>query len=178
MPLILAGWAYSNDEAKHERWLATIEWANRGGFASLIPELGPGERLEVPEFSTYGIGPDGGPMHLPWSFDSKPVPSRELLENALLRLHEMWALVAGENLSECTRPLCFSGPKGRRLVVAVTEDRQPSWGSWERLAPGPERRAFTALRARINRTIRPHMVDHVDFQLMTAPPSSASPGHD
>src|SRR5262245_37261291 len=66
MPLILAGWAYSNDAAKHDRWLDTIEWARRAGFASLIPELKPGERLEVRELSTYDIGPAYGPMYLRW----------------------------------------------------------------------------------------------------------------
>lgn len=88
VPLILAGWAYSNDSEKHSRWLATIDWASRVGLGSLIPELRSAEPYERAEFSTYAVGPGYGPMYLPWSFEPKPVPARQLLDAALRRLQE------------------------------------------------------------------------------------------
>jgi len=33
IPLILGGWAFSDDSQKHERWQETIEWAKRHGFS-------------------------------------------------------------------------------------------------------------------------------------------------
>ncbi|WP_395141085.1 hypothetical protein [Armatimonas sp.] len=46
-PLILAGWAYSDDEAKRQRWAETVAWAAQYGFA--IPTLPPEERYPRPQ---------------------------------------------------------------------------------------------------------------------------------
>jgi len=35
-PLILAGWAFSNDAEKRQRWLETVEWLEARGLAGLI----------------------------------------------------------------------------------------------------------------------------------------------
>jgi hypothetical protein len=38
-PLILAGWAYSSDLEKAQRWEETVAWANFNGCASLVDQL-------------------------------------------------------------------------------------------------------------------------------------------
>jgi hypothetical protein len=38
-PLILAGWAYSSDEEKAERWEETIAWATFNGCAEVISQI-------------------------------------------------------------------------------------------------------------------------------------------
>jgi hypothetical protein len=39
VPLILAGWAFSNDGEKTTRWLDTQNWATTHGALHLLPEL-------------------------------------------------------------------------------------------------------------------------------------------
>jgi len=39
IPLILAGWAYSDDTEKHSRWLATLDWAEQAELSHLVPAL-------------------------------------------------------------------------------------------------------------------------------------------
>lgn len=163
MPLILAGWAFSNDQAKHARWEESVRWAESRGLITLIPELGPTERYEVEELSTYDVGPLGGPMYLPWSADPKPVPSPETLVAAMNSLNVRWYEVAGRDLAARTRPLRFTGKKGRRLVVGVAGEEPPPWGGWTYLDQSDIRRRFTDFRARLNNVIKPHFVDHVDF---------------
>jgi hypothetical protein len=38
-PLILAGWTYSNDFEKAQRWEETVSWANSNGCAKLVDQL-------------------------------------------------------------------------------------------------------------------------------------------
>ena len=52
IPLILNGWAFTSDEEKHERWKATVNWAENNGYAELIPKLGEDEKYEVDEMTT------------------------------------------------------------------------------------------------------------------------------
>lgn len=47
VPLILAGWAYSEDMEKAGRWTATVRWAEERGLDGLIPELAPQEAYSV-----------------------------------------------------------------------------------------------------------------------------------
>jgi hypothetical protein len=42
-PLILNGWAFSDDAAKKRRWTATVRWASEWGVSELIPRFGDGE---------------------------------------------------------------------------------------------------------------------------------------
>ena len=37
VPLILAGWNFSEDWQKKDRWLEIIKWANDNGCSDLIP---------------------------------------------------------------------------------------------------------------------------------------------
>jgi hypothetical protein len=43
-PLILAGWAYSSDSEKLNRWNETLLWAKKYGASDLIPVLSADER--------------------------------------------------------------------------------------------------------------------------------------
>src|SRR5207249_89217 len=36
VPLILAGWVFSSSSQRHNRWLQTVEWAQRHGCAGLV----------------------------------------------------------------------------------------------------------------------------------------------
>lgn len=38
-PLILAGWAFSSDQDKSERWQATVAWARSNGCGNLVEGL-------------------------------------------------------------------------------------------------------------------------------------------
>ncbi len=46
-PLILAGWAYSNDLEKQARWRETVEWAEKWGFTEAIGEITPDMMYDV-----------------------------------------------------------------------------------------------------------------------------------
>jgi hypothetical protein len=60
-PLILAGWAYSNDVEKMRRWQETVAWASNNGCAGLVEV--PGEDFcYVEEPASYTAGPLGGPV--------------------------------------------------------------------------------------------------------------------
>ena len=63
-PLILAGWAYSNDLEKQARWRETVEWAEKWGFTEIIKAITPEMMYQFENPSTNQIGPLGGPMHL------------------------------------------------------------------------------------------------------------------
>ena len=38
-PLILAGWNFSSDEEKRQRWADTVKWAERYGLTDRIPPI-------------------------------------------------------------------------------------------------------------------------------------------
>jgi hypothetical protein len=38
-PLILAGWIYSNDSEKMQRWAETIAWADTNGCRQIVDEI-------------------------------------------------------------------------------------------------------------------------------------------
>ena len=162
--LILAGWAYSNDAEKQERWQATIRWAEEHDCAELV-RLAEDEKYYVYEVTTYTVGPMGGPMYLDWDSTPKTRPNNTQITAALEILHGQWQEIAGDVLADHTVPLRFTGPKLRRLLVEADPSYHPPWGEWDHLGYGEERRAFTWLRAAVNRAILPLMVDHIDFQM-------------
>jgi hypothetical protein len=62
VPLVLAGWAYSNDLEKRDRWSQTVSWATLNGCPELT--MVPGVDLYSTGAPTsYQIGPLGGPMN-------------------------------------------------------------------------------------------------------------------
>ena len=58
-PLILAGWAYSNDIEKKNRWQETVHWATKNGCIELVTGI-PDSDFYIVEKPTKGsIGPMG-----------------------------------------------------------------------------------------------------------------------
>lgn len=162
-PLILSGWAFTNDLDKAARWRETVAWAEKNGYSRLIPEFPEEEKYLVTEMSSYDIGPLGGPMYLPWSFDAKERPGAAALNQALVKLKENWESIAGPELAAITAPLGFTGAKKRRLLLQADGLKKPPWREWDRLGSGDRRRRFTAFRKAVNDAIAPLMVDHIDF---------------
>ncbi|NTW87635.1 MAG: hypothetical protein HGB26_00575 [Desulfobulbaceae bacterium] len=163
-PLILAGWAYSNDIEKQNRWEKTVEWATENGCQELLEGTSDEEFYFVKKPTSYTVGPMGGPMYRPWDFESKKRPSSEVLGKAMETLLSQWSKIAGIELYLTTRPLEFTGNKARRLLVKADVSSQPPWGGWDYLSQNEsERRLFTKFRESVNEAISPHEVDHIDF---------------
>ena len=162
-PLVLSGWIYSSDLDKQQRWRALVRWAEQKDLARLLPQLSEDDGYYVHDLSTSYPEQHYGPQTHPPAV----CPSEQELAEALQRLRDAWPDVAGPGLADACHPSEFAGAKARRLIVTVTQEAEPPWGSWFQLASGPERHTFTAFRQRINETIEPHHVDHVDFKLET-----------
>lgn len=164
IPLILAGWAGSNDLEKKARWDDTLEWAERNGLRSEI-QLTSDQMYCVTE--PYGglVDPYGTPMYLHWRREPSPVPNAEELSRALGLLVDRWPALPPAEVTRITKPLRFTGRKRRRLLVAViTNHPRPPWGTWESLSYDPSRRrCFTELRREVNQVVAPHHVDHIAF---------------
>ena len=162
-PLILAGWAYSNDDEKMRRWQETIAWADANGCPEVVTDIPDADFYFVDNPSKY-IGPLGRPMHRPWDFEAKDRPSSEDLDHCLKALKSGWSEIVGEELGRATRPLAFTGKKARRLLLHADANVRPMWGGWCYLSHlESERRTFTRFRAAINKAIAPHEIDHLDF---------------
>ena len=163
VPLVLAGWIYSSDHDKQERWEQTIEWAEQHDFADLIPSLREEEYYSTDHLSTFY--PEQ--HYRPDRYAVRERPSPDAIAEALRLLKRDWHAIAGSELAAVCEPDSFSGSKGRRLLVTVFREHSPPWGSWHSLSSGPERQNFTAFRKRINDAISPVYVDHVDFHVRT-----------
>lgn len=164
IPLILAGWVYSNDIDKMRRWEQTIEWAAKNGCPHLLSNIRETDFYLSKNPTTYTVGPMGGPMYRTWDYGTKDPPSAEVIAQCMATLLARWSEIAGERLAGMTRPLAFTGDKGRRLLVRADGAAAPPWGGWSHLSEEEsERRTFTDFRTAINKAIVPHEVDHVDF---------------
>ncbi|MBZ0146161.1 MAG: DUF721 domain-containing protein [Pseudorhodoplanes sp.] len=165
-PLILAGWAYTNDVEKRQRWEETVAWANANGCAEIINEIADSDYYAVENPSAYIIGPLGGPMYRPWDYSAKARPKSQDLNLYLDALVSRWPEIVGADLARATRPIAFSGRKARSLLVFADADVRPPWGDWLQLsALESERRTFTVFRSAINKAITPHEIDHVEFSV-------------
>lgn len=163
-PLILAGWAYSNDIEKMKRWEETVDWAVKNKCAHLVSEIPDSAFYFVDNPASYTIGPLGGPMYRAWDFEVKTRPPSEKIEYLVDVLLSCWSEIVGNDLAGITRPLAFTGKKARRLLVLANAATTPPWGGWAHLSANElERRRFTHFRAAINKAIAPHEVDHIDF---------------
>jgi hypothetical protein len=163
-PLILGGWAYSNDVQKRQRWHETVAWAETNGCSDVIAQLRDEDYYRVDTLTSYVVGPLGGPMYRAWDLDQKERPTDQNLTRYFEILTTGWPQIAGEELARVTRPIAFRGRKSRRLLVLANPEASPPWGDWSHLSrQETARRTFTALRAAINKAITPHEVDHVDF---------------
>jgi hypothetical protein len=54
VPLILAGWAYSSDLAKQQRWIETERWALQNGCEDIVRSVSSDDFYYVSEISTSG----------------------------------------------------------------------------------------------------------------------------
>ncbi len=163
-PLILAGWAYTNDVEKMQRWEETISWATNNGCFDLLSDIPETDYYYVDEPTSHSVGPLGGPMYRPWDLESKNRPPSDMIVKAMEILLTGWPEIVGPELSNITWPIAFTGGKARRLLVRADNRGCPPWGEWSRLSPvESQRRTFTRLRAAINKAISPHEVDHIDF---------------
>jgi hypothetical protein len=163
IPLVLAGWVYSSDRDKQQRWEQTIEWAVQHDFAHVIPSLSDEEY-----YSTEHLSTSYPEQHYRADrYTVRERPSPELLSGALRLLKRDWCAIAGSELAAVCAPHSITGNKGRRLLVTVFRENNPTWGTWHSLSVGPQRQTFTAFRKRINDAISPLNVDHVDFDIRT-----------
>jgi hypothetical protein len=163
-PLILAGWAFTNDIEKRQRWRETVDWATANGCAALTEAIAERDFYETDNPTSYVIGPMGGPCYRPWDYERKERPPAEELAKHFEILSSRWADIAGPNLAIVTRPIAFTGKKARRLLVHADKSARPPWGGWSYLSTdGAQRRTFTRLRSTINKAVAPHEIDHVDF---------------
>jgi len=162
--LVLSGWIFSNDNERKTRWEETVRWASANNCLDLIEDIPISDFYEVEELTTCQIGPLGGPMFRPWDYEPKEVPTQEALESCLNTLIAKWESIAGNDLSEITKPYMFTGKKARRLLVYYQNSTVPPWGAWSHLPDSEsKRRSFTKFRASINEAIAPHEVDHIEF---------------
>jgi hypothetical protein len=163
-PLVLNGWAYSNDTDKLHRWEATVEWATRNGCADLVLNVPDQQFYCVESPTTYVVGPKGGPMYRQWDFQTRSKPDATTLTRLLETMISRWPELAGKDLAKITEPIEFAGTKARRLIIHADFSAPPPWGTWTELSFDEEkRRSFTRLREAINTTLAPHEVDHIDF---------------
>lgn len=165
-PLILSGWAYSNDAEKMRKWEETVAWASANGCPEIVNEIADADFYLVESPSTYTVGLLGGLMYRPWDFKTKTrVPSPEDLEQHLKVLVLRWSEIVGAELGVATRPKTFTGRKARRLLVCADAHVRPPWGGWLQLPKGSPRGGHSDFRAAINNAISPHEIDHVDFTI-------------
>ena len=163
-PLILAGWAYSNDVEKMQRWKETVDWAEKNGCSNLVSCIPDSDFYFVEKPTSYRVGPLGGPMHRAWDFEAKSRPASEQIAQFMDTLLSRGSEIVGNEIGSITRPLAFTGEKARRLLVFADAVFTPPWGGWSFLSKQEsERRTFTHFRAAINKAIAPHEVDHIDF---------------
>jgi len=163
-PLILSGWAYSNDIEKMQRWEETVYWAEKNGCSNLVSIIPDQDFYFAESPTSYTVGPMGGSMYRAWDFNSKDRPSSAVLEKGMEMLTAQWSEIAGEELSKITIPVAFTGNKARRLLIKADAASKPPWGGWDHLSRAEiERRSFTRFRSSVNKAISPHEVDHIDF---------------
>lgn len=163
-PLILAGWAYTNDVEKMRRWEEMIRWVTNNGCFDLLSGISESDFYYTEEPTSHMVGPLGGPMYRPWDFKKKNRPSSDVIAKSMETLSTQWPEIVGPELSTITWPIAFTGGKARRLLVLATGSTRPPWGGWSSLSHvESERRVFTQLHAAINKAIFPHEIDHIDF---------------
>jgi hypothetical protein len=93
-PLILGGWAYSNDIEKMRRWEETVAWAAKNSCSERV-EVSSEEFYCVEEPTSYTVGPMGGPMYWTWDFDEKEKPQPDQTAKHLETLISHWDNIVG-----------------------------------------------------------------------------------
>ena len=163
-PLILAGWVYSNDIEKMQRWEETVAWANQNRCTNLVSGIPDSDFYYVEKPISEEIGPLGGPMYRPWDFEAKIRPSSDQLAQFIATLLSRWPEVVGNELASVTRPLAFTGEKARRLLVFANATATPPMGELDASFNARNQTTnFHSFWAAINKAIAPHEIDHIDF---------------
>jgi hypothetical protein len=166
VPLILAGWNFSNDVEKRERWNDMVEWASKNGCELLVSNISVDDFYTVETPTSYLVGPNGGPSKLSWNFETREKPEPKLLTQCVDKLKSSWPEIVGAELATMTKPIKFSGAKKRALVVRAEAGTTPSWGTWNTISRDETARSnFRRFRSAINTAIMPHHVDHVIFSV-------------
>ncbi len=163
-PLILAGWNFSSDAEKMNRWEETVHWAKAYGAENIVDGIKDEDFYQVAELTS--------PKEWGWSTEPIPAairPSDPELENLLTVLQENWGTLAA-GFAQQTAPIGFSGEKARALKVKLlSTESLPPWGTWGLEKGGlhslkfVDKSIFTEFRKRINTIISPHKVDHINF---------------
>ncbi len=133
-PLILAGWAYSNDVEKMHRWEETVAWAVKNGCSDFLSGIPDKDCYFVEKPTSYGVGPLGGPVYRPWDFEGKSRPTPEEIVKLMEALTSNGSEIVGKEIGSITRPLAFTGEKVRRLLVFANPASAPPWGGWSYLS--------------------------------------------
>ena len=120
-PLILAGWNFSGDFEKNAVWEATKKWANEMDLSHLIPELTDKQSYLVSSMQSYSC-----PSEF-WNYSPREKPEKGAIDIAIEKLKKNWASIVGLKLAEITTPICFTGKKGRRLLVYADFCTKPPW---------------------------------------------------
>ena len=109
-PLILAGWAYSNDVEKMQRWEETVAWAEKNGCSDLVCCIPDQDFYFVEKPTSYTIGPLAVRCTARGISKRKAVPPQN-------RSHNSWT------------PYCLAG---RRSLVTKLEALRVRWHSPEK----------------------------------------------
>lgn len=161
-PLILGG-AIAPDADKRQRLLGQLTFLRSDPAAlkradRFLRSLSEDQWYKAPDplnsdfFDQFWKWGGGGP---------KKRPSKEEVDRAMSTLRENWISIFGEELGDISTPRRITGKRRRRLVVWVHGSGTPPWGSWSSIHQCPHE--FTEFREKVNRTVEPLVVDHIDF---------------
>ncbi|WP_424316259.1 hypothetical protein, partial [Haloferula sp.] len=151
LPLVLDGWHYSSDVDKQFRWRQVVDWAKRNGEHEALLDLKEEDCYYVSELSTSY--PE---QHYSFEYiEPRDRPTDAQIDTAFTTLLKNWTHIAGPEVSPYCVPHSITGRKARRLLVKLTGEGNPPWGSWFSLDSGPSRKRFTEFRQRINDAVKP-----------------------
>jgi len=83
-PLILAAWDYSNDVEKEDRWIKTIQWAEKNNCTELTSSIPHDQFYCVKKSTNFIVGPMGGPMYRSWDYETKECPPTANLKQYII----------------------------------------------------------------------------------------------
>ena len=156
--LVLSGWTFSNDFDKKQRWEETLQWATENGALNLLIDIAESEKYYVEEMSDWRPY-----QYSQWNEKPRIAPTNEDCSRYLQKLKINWLNLMENEFGRETSPIGFTGKKSRRLIVIYKENYKPPWGDWNNYLANGHPSKFSELRKKVNTTIHPHEVDHIDF---------------
>ena len=124
VPLILGGWAFSNDVQKMAHWNRTVDWDKVSG-CSMIVEVAEENFYCRETITSYEVGPAGGPMLRDWDSQTRTRPPAEKFSEHHKRLKSGWVQIVGDQVGGVTSSLRFQGAKATTLLVQADITVQP-----------------------------------------------------